>query len=396
MKKVLVMNGGYTELPLILAAKKLGCYVITTGKRPELIGHQYSDQYIFGGYSDCEEMLRLATEKQIDAVCPCANDFGVISASYIAEKLNLPGHDSYETAKLLHRKDLFKFFAKENGLLTPLANVYDNMEDVFADKESYKYPLIVKPVDLTSGIGVSRCNNMVEYLNATKRALATSRKGKIVVEKYIKGSQHGFCTYLLDRKVVAACSNDEFSFLNPYKVEIDTFPATGIERCQSVLIEQIEKIANILNLKDGIFHLQYIEDQEGPHIIEVMRRPLGNLYTVPASALMGFDWSYWEVKAKIGLPCTDFPRNAEAKGYFAYKTILANENGEILNINIPEKFNKYLTGKCMQHQVGDSVTNFSSEPIGLLFMKFSSQAEMKKILIEDNYDEKIVEIKRNT
>lgn len=86
MKKVLIMNGSCTEIALITAARKIGYYVITTGNMPELIAHQFADEYIMADYSDCDEMLRIATEKQIDAVCSCANDFAAISASYMLPK----------------------------------------------------------------------------------------------------------------------------------------------------------------------------------------------------------------------------------------------------------------------------------------------------------------------
>ena len=394
MKKVLIMNGSCTEAALILAARKLGYYVITTGNMPWLIGHKYADEYIMADYSDCEEMLQIATENQVEAVCSCANDFAAISAAYVAEKLNLPGHDSFEITKLLHHKDCFKVFAKENKLFSPISDSYNNFESVIAAQDKYDYPLIIKPVDLTGGKGVSKVENSEEYLAAAQKALETSRIGKIVVEKFIQGSQHGFCTFLINQKVVAVCSNDEYSFVNPYRVEIDMFPATGIERCKQILIDQVEKIANILKLKDGIFHLQYIEDEEGPHIIEVMRRMLGNMYSVPANALMGFDWAYWQARAQMGLSCADFPFNNRAEGCFAYKTILAQDNGRIEKINIPERYQKYIVGQNIQRHVGDVISDCVSEPVGLLFMQFSSQAEMHKVLI-DEYCNNIVQIENN-
>lgn len=394
MKKILIMNGSHSEIALIQAAKELGYYVITSGNDPELSGHQYADEYVCGDYSDLDAMLKIASEKNIDAVCSCANDFGTISASYIAEKLNLPGHDPYGVTQMLHRKDLFKAFAREHNLLTPPADQYDNLETALRAKDCYQYPVIVKPVDLTGGKGVTKIESANEYRCAAEHALATSRKGKIVVERYIQGSQHGFCTFLVNKKVVAVCSNNEYSFINPYRVEIDTFPAVGIERCRSVLIEQVERIANILSLKDGIFHLQYIEDQEGPHIIEAMRRILGNMYAVPANAHMGFDWNEWEIKARSGLPCDNFPRNAKPAGFYAYKTIYAKENGRIESINIPEKYRRVLMREHMLHFKGDFITQPDSDPIGFLFMKFLSQEEMYRELIENYEIDEFVKIEK--
>ena len=37
---------------IIKKAKEMGMYVITTGNAPNLIGHQYADEYIPADYSD--------------------------------------------------------------------------------------------------------------------------------------------------------------------------------------------------------------------------------------------------------------------------------------------------------------------------------------------------------
>lgn len=119
-----------------------------------------------------------------------------------------------------------------------------------------------------------------------------------------------FGTFLINQKVVAFCSNNEHSFINPYRVEVDTFPADNVELVQDELIDQIEYIAHQLQLTDGIFHLQYILKQGKAYILECMRRVLGNLYSIPAEKYCnGFDWDFWEAKAKCGFGVNDFPDN---------------------------------------------------------------------------------------
>ena len=51
-KRVLLLNAGHNDERLLRALKKLGCYVITTGNRPELPGHLMADEYIYGDYTD--------------------------------------------------------------------------------------------------------------------------------------------------------------------------------------------------------------------------------------------------------------------------------------------------------------------------------------------------------
>lgn len=392
MKKVLILCASHNDLGLINALRKLGYYIYATGAVPDLIGEKYVDEYIRADYSNKELVLELARKLEIDNICACCNDFGVYTAAYVAEQMGLPGYDSYENTLLLNNKDKFKQFAKKNGIITPQSTPFDDKSTAIEWCRRAELPLIAKAVDLSAGNGIKKIEVEADIVPAIENAFEKSREKRIVIEPYIEGAQHGFCTFLVNRKVVAYCSNDEYSIMNPYRVEIDTFPANGIERCASTLIEQVEKIANILNLNDGIFHLQYIEDVKGPHIIEVMRRAIGNMYGVPASALNGFDWDYWETRALMGLSCEGFPSTIPADGYFAYKAILAPQNGIIENVFIPQRYERYVIGSCIFKKAGDVIDNCGSQPIGLIFMRFSSEEEMHNFLI-DNYCNDLVSMR---
>lgn len=391
MKKALLLCASHNDLGLLRALRKLGYYIIVTGNIPGLIGEKYADQYIQEDYSDKEAVLSIAKREQIDVICSCCNDFGVYTAAYVAGKLGLPGYDSYETTLLLHNKDKFKKFAKEHEIMSPKTADFSDFEAALQYVKQINYPIIIKPVDASAGNGVSKIPDITAAEQGLRYAFEKSRERHIVIEEYVEGTQHGFCTYLINQKVRACCSNNEYSILNPFRVEIDTFPADNFDVVKEILIHEIEKIAGILKLKDGIFHLQYIFKDGKPQIIEVMRRVLGNMYSVPGNQLTGIDWDYWEIRARCGLSCEDFPQAVKQEGFYAYKTILAEENGCIASITIPEEYKKYIIDQCILKGSGDMVQNYKSEPVGFLFFLFSSQEEMKNVLIE-NYANSIVRI----
>ena len=383
VKKALLLCASHNDLGLVKALRKLGCFIIATGNLPGLAGEKYVDEYIQADYSDKELVLGIAKERKIDAVCQCCNDFGVYTASYVAEELGLPGYDPYETALLLHNKDKFKEFAKEHHIPSPQSYGFSSPREALKWLEQAQYPVIIKPTDASAGNGIRRIDSFGEAEEAVAFAFSKSRKGTVVAEKFLTGSQHGFCTFLINQKVAAFSSNNEYSFLNPYRVEIDTFPADNYIEVKEILISQVEKIASILNLQDGIFHLQYIMDGGKPQIIEVMRRILGNMYSVPANLLTGIDWDYWETRAKCGLSCAGFPQHVEQEGFYAYKAILAQCNGTIGGICLPERYSKYLIGKCILKRQGDEICDYKSQPVGLLFFMFSSMEEMHRVLIKE-------------
>jgi len=387
-KRVLMLNASHNDERMIQALKEAGCYVITTGNRPELKGHKLADKYVFGDYTDMDDMLQLAIKEHVDAVCPCCNDFGVKTAAYVSEKMGFAGQDPYEVTLTIHDKDRFKMFASlHKEIRTPASTSFDNIDMAldWTAKAQHRYPLIVKPVDLSAGNGIHRVDNIDELRIYIKEAFEKSRKKRIVIEPFIQGTQHGFCTFLKQKKVIATCSNNEYSFINPYRVEVDTFPSENVDIVYKELIEQIEFIAKELNLSDGIFHLQYIFADDGhAYILECMRRVLGNLYSVPAEGLGGgYNWDKWEALTKCNLPIEDMPNRPEQTGYWAYRALIANKNGTFRSVTIPKHIKEYIYASYMLHKPGYSINNFLSDPIGFLFFKFPDANTMKQICVEE-------------
>lgn len=382
MKKVLVLNTSLNEIRMMMALHDMGYYVIATGGWSNQPGEKYADEYIQMDYSDKERILELAKRIKIDAICACCNDFGVITAAYVAEKMGLPGHDTYENALIMHHKDKFKQFAEKAGINTPIAKYFKNQEEALGWLEYAAYPIIVKPTDLTGGKGVSKATNYDEAVRSIKTAFERSRIKHIVIEPFIEGTQHACCTFIINEKVAAVCSNNEYSFANPYKVEIDTYPAKQFDVVRDELVAQAEKMASALHLKDGILHMQYIMKDGKAYIIEAMRRVLGNLYMIPAERLTDMNWDYWEARVHCGLGVDGFPKNVQQKGHYAYRTIMGTKNGLVKKLIVPDGYKKYIFDQYVMWNPQIPIEDYMSEALAFIFFKFETEEEMDKVLLE--------------
>jgi biotin carboxylase len=377
MKKLLILNGSHSDVPLIQAGKKLGFHVITTGNEPRLIGHRYADEYHKVDFSDKQGILSLSRKLNIDAICSCANDFGAITASYVAEKMGLPGHDPYEITLTLHLKHRFKEFALANNISTPHATSYLSPEKAYEGLDKLSFPLIIKPVDLTGGKGISKANSKEEYIKAVEYAISCSRMNQILVEEFIQGTYHSFTTFVRDRKIVFSFSDNEYSFLNPYLVTTSAAPAIGIEKVRSQLIEESERIIDLLSLCDGIFHIQYIQAGSKAWIIEITRRCSGDFYPNPVNYATGLDWAEWIVKAESGFDCGDFPK-VEQRGFFGRHCIMSRKNGTIKNINISPELDGNITDEFMILNKGDKIDQYMVNKLAVIFLRYGSMEEMIK------------------
>ena len=388
MKKILVPNGNYTDIRLIQSYKRMGLYVITSGNDKSLSGHKYADEYVPHDYSDYKGMLEIAKELNIDYVSSCANDFGVTTAAYIAENMGLPGHDTFEVAKIIAEKDLFKDFAQKNHLLCIPSNHFYTKEEAYKSVENAEYPIIVKPTDLGGGKGVTRVNDAKDVKKAIDFAFEKSKSGHIVIEPFIEGTQHSFCTFLVNKKVVSFTSFDELDAINnPFLVGYTTSPALDIDRVAPILIKEIEKMGELLNLADGIFHVQYRMYKGQPLIMECMRRCLGNYSLRAASKMLGYTIEDYIAKAHCGMDCSDIPHtfNYEGSGYFSHFYIQPRKNGVVKDVIIPDEIKEYIYDYIKEWKEGTVITNYTVQMLGFVFFQFPSR-EIRDDIAHRLYD----------
>ena len=374
-KRLLIAGGGYADIPLIKAGQKLGYHVITSGNRPDDLGHRVSDAYRPGDFSDPEAMLRIARDEQIDAICACCNDFSAISSAYVAERLDLPGHDSYELAKLIHHKDKYRAFTRANGIPAPVARGFDDIAGALAAIPDYRLPLIVKPVDLTGGKGVSRIDSLDQAKQALEHAFATSKSKRVVVEEYIQGSRHGFSAFLWDSKVVFHFADNEHYYLNQYLVSAASAPTFAPTAAVDRLVAQTENIASRLSMKNGIFHVQYILRNGEPIIIEICRRPPGDLYIEFVKHATGVDYPSWLVRAAAGLDCSGLSQR-EPDGYITRQCVMTNRTGILKDVVFDPEIADNVIDRLMWWNSGERVEQIMTAKFGIVFLRFSSMDEM--------------------
>ena len=374
-KRLLIAGGGYADIPLIVAAKNLGYYVITSGNHPADLGHRYSNEYHQVDFSNPEAIFNLAKQLKISAICACCNDFSALSAAYTAERLGLPGHDAYRIAKIIHHKDRYRQFVLEYGIASPKAMGFSSKKDALIGMSSLPLPVIVKPVDLTGGKGISIVREMSEAENALEKAFITSRKKRVVVEEFVSGSRHGFSAFLYNGRVVFFFSDNEHYFLNPYLVSAASTPSIVPESVEKELVNESERIASILSLKTGIFHIQYILKGEDPIIIEICRRAPGDLYIKFVEHATEVDYPSWIVKASAGLDCGELG-HAEPKGFFTRHCVMSARSGKVKNIVFDKSIARNVIDQFMWWKKGDLVTDVMTSKFGIIFLRFDSKDEM--------------------
>ena len=288
------------------------------------------------------------------------------------------GHDTYENARTLHHKELFKEFCKENDIPSPLSTKFTTEDAANEFVKSCDYPIIVKPNDLTGGKGISRADNIKEAKTAIHNAFDRSRDKVVLIEPFIEGTQHTFVAFIINKKVYVCTGCNCYSIVNPYLIQTETFPANDFEKDKPELIAIEEKIAEKLNLADGIFALQYMKRNGKIYVFEMMRRPFGNQFLTLCSLNTGFSWEEAQIRAEMGMDPT-LPIGQPKMKYLGHHGIMTRKNGKVLSYTIDKDFQEHIFNTIVMKNIGDEIKDHMNERMAYLYYQYDNLDEMNKV-----------------
>lgn len=152
-----------------------------------------------------------------------------------------------------------------------------------------------------------------------------------------------------------------------------------IDSVKSTLQAMVDK----LHMKSCGMNVELIIDKNNKvWPIDVGPRNGGNMIPDLLGMIFGVDVVEMAVKSAMGEKIYVIPR--EGIPFFATYNLHTAENGFFQSIEYSEEIEKYIVKKCEYKQKGDKVEYFdnASKALGIVFMKFNTKEEMKKIFTE--------------
>ena len=394
-KKLMLLGGIRYLVPAIETAHKHGHHVITVDYLPDNIAHKYSDDYhnVSILEKDKEKVLKLAQELQIDGILSYAVDPGVVAASYVAEKMELPFTCSYESACIMQDKSKFRQFLTEYGFNVPNAKGYTNAEDALKDVDFFNWPVIVKPVDSAGSKGVSRVDKPEDLPNAIAHALEESHNGHFIVEDFLEldGYQSSADCFSVDGKLVYADYSDQLfdrNAENPYTPAIEIWPASMPQEHQNYLTSEIQRLLKLLNCGTGLYNIESRVCKNGkPYIMEVSPRAGGNRIAELQRIGTGIDLIEAEVQKAVGEKVSGIMM-PHYDGFYVNYIVHSNQDGTFKEAIIDADFKKkHVIEAEIRVNPGEHVETFkgANNAIGTLFLHFENRQQMDEALANQTW-----------
>ena len=358
MKKVLIIGAGFLQDFVIQKAKKLGYETLAVDANENAVGFQHADKHAVINIVDEKACLAYAKQEQVDGVLTAATDYGVLTAAYIAQEMQLPGL-RYEVAQLIKnkyrvRKRLYECRVDD----TEQAYEVDRNTDLEELSRKLQFPVMVKPCDGSGSRGASRVNAPEQFANACEAAMASSITHRAEVETFIVGKEYGAESLVINGKIHVLGIMRKWMTQPPYYAELGhaiptDLPAEVEERARKC----VENAIKALGVNHGSVNMDMLITAEGTiHIIDVGARMGGNMIG-PCVIPYGTGIPYVEnmIRVAVGDPVDLTP-----KAHTAVATrLLAFDTGIVKQLPDFEKLEKENNVEIYHHlELGQQVNEY--------------------------------------
>ncbi len=343
MKKILIIGAGFLQSFVIKKAKETGYEVHTLDMDPNAPGFQYADHHAIISIIDEKACLEYAKKNKIDGVLTAATDYGVLTTSFIAQEMGLPGL-KYEVAKLIKnkyrvRKTLFEHHVDD----TEQAYEVDSNTNLDVIKEKLQYPVMVKPCDGSGSRAASRVDDTSQLKSACQLAMNSSITHRAVIESFIYGNEYGADSLVVNGDVHVLAIMKKWMTKPPYYAELGHAIPCGLPSdIETRAKECVSNAIKALGINHGAVNMDMLITKEGKiHIVDVGARMGGNLI---CSHIIPFGTGIDYMKATIQNAVGDPVDLSEKERYCVATRLLAFEDGYIHNVKYAEKL-------CHEHGV---------------------------------------------
>ena len=302
-KKIMLLGSGELGKEVVIAAKRLGCYVIACDRYNNAPAMQVADQFEVLNMNNESELKEVIYKCKPDLIIPEIEALAVDVLKEIEQKITIIPN-ARATAITMNRDKIRDLAANELNIRTAKFSYAINQSELDLQAEMIGYPLLIKPVMSSSGKGQSLVNNKNDLAQAWNLAIEKSRgkSNKIIIEEFIEFDSE--ITLLTIRQ-----SNGKTLFCAPIGHEQKngdyqcSWQPAELKECVLGKAKQIAKLVTDNLGGVGLFGVEFFIKGDKVFFSEVSPRPHDTgMVTMISQDLSEFAL---HVRAVLGLPVPD-------------------------------------------------------------------------------------------
>ena len=272
-KKILILGGKAATVNVVQLAHKMGIETHVTGIQEGGQAKEIADYTLLAGSEEHDKLMQYVRENSIDGVMTGSAEFQVQEMIKLCAKAGLPCYATEAQWNATQDKRNFKDLCNRFGVPgVPEFSVDDVLDD-------YDFPVIVKPVDSCSSIGISICHNNEELTVAKAKALEASASKTILIERYIDngGLTHNIKYVVVNGEFFMEMMCDRYVVQGGLITAVSFFPSINTEKYLATIDEKIKDMFLSIGFTNGVFFLSAIPENDNIYIYEMGLRTGGGM-----------------------------------------------------------------------------------------------------------------------
>ena len=190
--RLIILGTNEYQNPLIIRAKELGYETHVYGVPSGQIGEKTADVYHPINIMDYDKLWDDCSKLGAVGVASIASEVAMHPQNYLLRKMGIPCNSEW-TERVTTDKYLMRKAMKEAGVDSPnfmLVEQTMSTEEILKNTSNFSYPLIVKPIDLSSSRGVFKIETKDSLKEGIDYAMSWSEEKKVIIEEYIEGPEY--------------------------------------------------------------------------------------------------------------------------------------------------------------------------------------------------------------
>ncbi len=251
--RLMILGTNEYQNPLILRAKELGYETHVFGWPVGEIGEKTADVYHPVNIMDYDLLWDECQKLKPCGVASICSELAMHPMNMLLRKLGIPCN-SKETEDATTNKYRMRVLMKDYGLDSPnfmLVTDHLSLDEIRRASTDFQYPLIVKPVDLSSSRGVCKIDSQEELKDALDYALGWSKIKQCILEEFIEGPEYSGESIAYEGKYKLLAVTEKRTTGAPHFVE------TGHRQPASLAPGQFERIEEVLYKAFASLNIQY-------------------------------------------------------------------------------------------------------------------------------------------
>ena len=291
----MILGTNEYQNPVIIRAKELGYETHVFGLKRGEIGERTADFFHPVDVCDFDQMWKEVKKLNPCGIVSICSELVLHTMNYLLRKRGIPCNSEW-TEKVSTDKYLMRKAMKDGGVDSPnFMLVTDKMtlDEIFDATKEFNYPLICKPVDLSSSRGVFKIENKDGLKEALTYALDWSKKKEAILEEFIEGPEYSGESIAYQGKYKLLAITEKHTTGAPHFVETGhRQPARLSGELRAKVEETLYKAFATMKIEYGAIHPEFRITKDGKiYFMEIATRMGGDCIGTDLTPLSsGYDF----------------------------------------------------------------------------------------------------------